>query len=330
MIKTLKEFPKKRVETLKLIEDAFDYTNDNSFEVDFFPLMNPNNAQNNYILIKDEQVIGHIGVLYKAFRINAQTFNIPMLGGIAIKEEYRGKGFFKSFFTEVLSTIKDSPFSILWSDKIDLYQSFGFHPCIEQYEYTGNIESDNPKFIKMKLGELSDKEIVQLKNIYDNSNELRYERSIEDWNSLKHISSSDIYIKKENDKILNYFFMNKGEDLSDIIYEYGSLDDIEEISTYGILWSPWDFEVENEEHKNILYAALLKINNFDSFQQFISGYTKNLIQFDSIENEKVCFRFESSKMKLEPSQFLQGIFGPNKFEELKETKKILISGLDSI
>lgn len=330
MMKTLKELPIKRKETLKLIEEAFDYTEFNSFEVDFFPLMSPNNAHNNYILIKDDQVIGHIGVLYKTFKLKEHSFYIPMLGGIAIREAYRGKGYFKPFFREVLSKLEDSPFSLLWSDKIELYESFGFNPCIEQYEYTGNIESDSPNFIKMKLHELSEQELIQLKEIYDDSNELRYERSLKDWNDLKNISSSDIYIKKENDRISNYFFMNKGEDLSDIIYEYGSLNDIEEISTYGILWSPWSFDVENQAHKNVLYAALLKINNFNSFQQFIELYTDNSIKLNQYIDEKISFTFEENKMSLNLTDFIQGVFGPNKFQELDHTKKIFISGLDSI
>lgn len=124
--------------------------------------------------------------------------------------------------------------------------------------------------------------------------------------------------------------MNKGEDLSDIIYEYGDVDDIEEISTYGILWSPWDFEVENEEHKALLYAALIRINNFESFKQFVDLYTNKLIELNKIENDEILFTFEEKQMKIPKIEFLQGIFGPNKFSELEQTQKILISGLDSI
>ncbi len=330
MMKTLKELPSKRAETIKLIEESFDYSNNNSFEIDFYPLMRDENSDNSYILLKDNEVIGHIGILNKFIKIEDEIFNIPMLGGIVIKEEYRGKGYFKPFFNEVLSNINTSPFSLLWSDKIDLYKSFGFYPCIEQYEYTGNVDSDNPNFIKMKLEELSSKEITQLKSIYDNSKEIRYQRSLNDWDVLKKISSSDIYIKKEHNNITNYFFMNKGEDLSDIIYEYGDIKDIEEISTYGILWTPWNLEVDDEDFKNILYAALLKINNFESFQQFILLYTKEAIKLNKLDSEIVSFLFEGNKMILSYEEFLQGIFGPNKFQELNDSKKILISGLDSI
>ena len=324
MIKTLKDLPQKKAQTLSLIETSFDYSSDNSFEIDFYPLMKDENAANNFILLEGDKVIGHIGIVYKELKLSLRSFLIPMLGGIAIDKDYRGKGKFKPFFNQVLASIKDSPFFLLWSDKLDLYEHFDFYPCIEQFEYTGNLEMDNPNYIKMKLSELSDKEIKELSIIYNNSQELRYERSIEDWIELKKISSSDIYIKKENNIIKNYFFMNKGEDLSDIIYEYGDVDDIEEMSTYGILWSPWNFEVENEQHKTLLYAALIRINNFESFKQFVFLYSNEL------ERDEILFTFEEKQMKISKMEFLQGIFGPNKFSELEQTKKILISGIDSI
>lgn len=329
-MKTLKDLPQKREETISLIERAFDYSSINSFETDFYPLMRTENASNNYILIEDNIVIGHIGVLYKSLVINEKSFLIPMLGGIAIAENYRGKGKFKPFFKEVLAKLEDSPFSLLWSDKIDLYKSFNFYPCIEQYEYTGSEDLDNPNFIKMKLSQLTDNELLELESIYNQASELRYTRTQDDWIELKYITSSDIYIKRDNKKITNYFFMNKGEDLTDIIYEYGLLEDIEEISTYGILWSPWSFDVDDEEHKSLLYAAMLKVNNLERFQQFISLYTDEMIMVNSAKDQEVQFTFEEKKMKLSEADFVQGVFGPNKFEELENTKKILISGLDSI
>lgn len=330
MIKTLKDFPNKRDETIKLIEKSFDYSKDNSFEIDFYPLMNEKNANNNYILLEENKVIGHIGVNYKELKIMDVNFSIAMLGGIAIEESCRGKGYFRPFIENVLQSITDSPFILLWSDKIDLYERFSFYPCIEQFEYSGVPEEENPNYICRKLKDLSTLEVNQLKSIYDSSTELRFKRSLEEWKELSNIVSSDIYIKKVDGKIQNYFFMNKGEDLNDIIYEYGNIDDVEEISSYGILWSPWSFEVENEDFKSLLFAALIRINNFQSFKQFIGKYTDNLIQVLEINDQEITFTFEDKKMTLSVSEFVQGILGPNKFTELLDTKKILISGLDSI
>lgn len=330
MITTLKKNPEKFKETLDLIHEAFDYSTQNSFYTDFYPLINENNHANNFILLNNGSVAGHIGLVYKQYLLHGSLYNVAMLGGVAIGENYRGKGFLKSFLTQVIETIKDTPFILLWSDKIDLYKKFNFHPCIEQYEYTGAIESDNPHFIRMKLKELNEQDIARLSNIYNTSNELRFLRTIDDWNELKHIDSSDIYIKKENGIIENYFFMNKGEDLSEIIYEYGHLKDIEEISTYGILWSPMNFEVEKEEDKSILYAALLKINTHNLFKDFITKFTSSIIDITRIDETHVQFLFENEIFNLEHEDFLQGIFGPDKFQELNKSPKILISGLDSI
>jgi hypothetical protein len=314
---------------VKLIENSFNYSKDNKFDVDFYPLMEPSNHQNNFLLLQDNNLIGHIGVLIKSFIIDEIEFKVPMFGGIAIDPSYRGKGYFKEFFNHTLDKFKGFAFNLLWSNKLELYEKFEFHPCIKQFEYNTKVLIDNPTFIKYKLKDLDNNQIKQLSYIYNQSKELRYKRSIQDWNNLKKITSSDIFIKENNNIISNYFFQNKGEDLNEVIYEYGHLSDIQEILGHGVLWSPFQYH-EYIEYSSCLYASLLKICDINSFKEFVHLYTQKHIKIQNINDKKITFFFEKNQFELSIANFLEGIFGPNQFTELDFVMPILISGLDSI
>ena len=322
---TLKENADFFQQTLQLIEESFNYSSENSFEIDFYPLMEKNNHNNCHLLIKDKEVIGHIGVLEKEITIKEESFSIIMLGGIAIASKHRGQGLFTPFFEHVLNLYKEKSFYMLWSDQIELYEKFDFYPCVDQFEYDQSLE-DAEEFIPTKLNTLHSNDIEALSAIYNSQTDIRITRSLQDWDTLKKITSTDLYIKKENNIIKNYFFMNKGEDLSEVLVEVGSFDDFEELKKYGVLWSSEKLEEECDS----LYATLIKISNPSSFKSFIRAFTNNLIQIEKISKDNITFNFESSIMELETNEFLTGVFGPNKFEELQDLKPFYISGLDSI
>jgi predicted N-acetyltransferase YhbS len=324
---TLLEKPEFFEETLKLIEGSFDYSQENSFLIDFNPLMRKENHENCHLLIKDEKVIGHIGVFKKKIKLKDKTFTISMYGGIAIAEEYRGQGLLTTFFNNVIAQYnEESCFHMLWSDQLEMYERFGFYPCIDQYEYDSSLE-DAFEYTPYKLNSLGSEDISQLKFIYDSQPEIRFLRTLTDWEQLKEISSSDLYIKRDsNKKIQNYFFMNKGEDLSGVIIEVGDFNDFDEIINYGVLWSPHTFEEESES----LYASMIKKGSIDRFIDFIQAYTEDIIQVISIKDDEVHFNFEGNNLVLDFSTFLTGVLGPNSFEELNHLSPFYISGLDSI
>ena len=322
---TLEDNPHLLEQTLILIEKSFNYSKENSFLVDFNPLVSEENYQNCHLLIKDEKVIGHIGVLLKEILIGKKKFEIAMYGGIAIEESHRGEGLFKKFFTEILDKYSAPCMHMLWSDQTDMYKKFNFHACIDQFEYNQSL-LDAEEFSPTKLSALTKKEIKSLYKIYNNQPEHRLSRSLEEWDKLKAISSTDLYIKRENDEIKNYFFINKGEDLQGVIIEVGDFEDFQEIIKYGVLWSPHIFDEDSEE----LYAALVRIGNPKAFQDFVTTYTGSIVNIQEITESDILFSFEKSNLKLGQDAFLTGVFGPNCFEELKELDPFYISGLDSI
>lgn len=313
-------------DTIKLIEKAFDYSAANKFDIDFYPLMTKSNHSNCHIMIIDDEVVAHIGVLKQNIELNNEVFSIAMYGGIAVSENHRGKGLFKELFQKVLEQYKEAAFHLLWSDQLAMYERFGFYPAIEQIEFNESLE-DAESFIPTKLKELKKQEIEQLNNIYKKTKELRIKRTLADWEILKNIESADLYIKKENDVITNYFFMNKGEDLTGVVYEIGDFKDIEEINKFGITWSPYDF---NNTEVDRLYAGVTKIGNQKIFSKFIHNYTQKMITIHNIDSESVELDFEKNNYTLPIAEFLTGIFGPGRFEELNKIPPLYISGLDSI
>ena len=326
IITNLKENPQFKAETLLLIEKAFDYSSENSFEVDFYPLMSEVNSNNCYILVEENKVKAHVGVLQKKILIEEKEFHFSMYGGIAVLEEERGKGYFKKIFNFILEKNKDSFIHLLWSDQLELYEKFNFHPAVEQFEYHQDL-NDATEYSPIPFKNLSTDELKQMMKIYSNQGDLRPAREMKDWEELQSITSTQLFLKRDDDNnIINYFFMNKGEDLNGVIIEVGSYDDYEEIKKYGILWAPFALGTDYE----ILYATVLKIGEENKFMEFIRLYTEERINILSINKENISFKFEDSDFKLSHHEFITGVFGPSRFEELTELMPIYISGLDSI
>jgi predicted N-acetyltransferase YhbS len=330
-ITTLKAAPHLLNSTIALIERAFEYKKPNSFAVDFAPLVSESNFHNCFIMIDEsENVIAHIGVCER----NILGIPVAMLGGIAVDESRRGEGHFKELIQDVMAEKRnDVAFFILWSDQEELYKKYGFHLCGMQIEVTKSGSSK--AFEKTKLSALSVNQLNQLQNLYTNSFATLYstiERSPSAWQDLMNIQSTDLYIKESAGNISDYFFMNKGQDLSNIIFEYGTTGDIKEliksISPYGNVWLGSNLINDGEAQ----YQFFLAPGDTKLFAQFIKLITNEKIIIRDINpmKQEVYFYFNEELLALDTEEFLRGVLGPAPFEELGEMKPIFISGLDSI
>jgi len=310
--------------TITLIESSFEYLDENSFQIDFYPLIKKDNHNQCYILIDNNEVLAHIGVKKRSLTINNKNFPFTMYGAIAVDENYRGKGIFKYLFNKILP-LHQSTFHLLWSDKVELYERFGFLPCIELNEYGQKSSDHGYKIKKTNLSLLSDNELDKIKELYHMSEELRVERSAVDWNDLTQINSAAIYlIFDQSSEIANYFIIGKGQDLEGIIHEYGYVDEtfLNVFTNYGKLWTPLQFQT----NCTTLFASLLKIGSHEQFIEFVRAYSN--INIGQI-NHEITFEFDGELFQMKQNEFLHGIFGPGRFKELS-IPKICISGLDSI
>lgn len=331
-ITTLKDAPHLYQATISLIESAFQYEEPHHFSIDFATLISESNFHNCFIKIDEsEKVIAHIGVC------ESEILGTPvaMLGGIAVDKNHRGEGHFQELMQDVLAEKKsDVAFFLLWSDQENLYRKYGFHLCGAQIEMNQTI--GEKKFIKSKLDKLSEEQKQQLKHIHSQSFALIYttiDRTQESWKKLEQIKSADLFYLEENQKLTSYFFMNKGQDLEGIIYEYGTLKDLpsflHEISVYGKVWLGSDIVTPD----SIQYQFFMAIANPRIFGQFVEKYSSGKILIRDINSikQEVYFDFNQETLSLELDDFLRGLFGPGIFEEVEASvKPIFISGLDSI
>lgn len=330
-ITTLKAAPHLLKATTELIEKSFHYQAENKFNVDFAPLMNEKNHHNCFILTDEkENVLAHVGFCERKIA----GIPVGMLGGIAVDVKHRGEGHFQELFQDVLAEKRsDVAFFMLWSDQEKLYAKHGFYLCGSQIAIAQVVNDKN--FTKTKLNELNADQLKQIQTLYDNSFSNLYttiERSPSDWEEISKITSSDLYIKEKSGMICEYFLMNKGQDLTEIIYEYGSQREmnvfLKEISAYGTIWMGSPLLNNGEEQLQFFMAPA----DTKLFSQFISHYTNNQILIREINSMKqeVYFYFNDELLSLVTEEFLRGVIGPETFEELGALRPIFISGLDSI
>jgi predicted N-acetyltransferase YhbS len=330
-ITNLKAAPHLLKATLSLIESSFHYEKPNSFAVDFAPLVSESNFHNCFIMIdENENVLAHIGVCER----NILGFPVAMLGGIAVDETHRGKGHFKELIQDVMAEKRsDVACFILWSDQEELYKKYGFHLCGTQIEMPS--KGKTKEYTKTKFNALNPNQLKQIQDLYTKSFASLYttiERSANDWQDLLKINSSDLYIKENDGTITDYFFMNKGQDLTDVIFEYGTAGDIKDlikaISPYGKVWLGAHLIDDGEAQ----YQFLMAPGDTKTFAQLMKAYSNELIAILDINpmKQEVYFHFNEELLALGTEEFLQGVLGPAPFEELGDLKPIFISGLDSI
>lgn len=326
IISNLEENPSKSEETLNLIEKEFNYSKENSFKVDFYPLFNKNNYKNCLILIDviSKSVIGHLGFTRRKFIIKGNEHLILLIGGVCIKTEYQGKGLSNILMDHALEINNDCALSCLWSDKLDYYRKKNFIPCVTLNETFVSIK-DGVKLVQVPFGSLTSADKEQLSLLYEKSSNLQLYRDPTDWLNILQVNSARLFIERNDKKqIINYFIKDKGQDLTDVIHEYSSADIFSPKGSDKVLWSTQAFK-----ESTTLYATLLKIQNIRLFNIFINDYTNQLISNVSILN-KVNFENNGKQLSLEYDEFMQGIFGPGQFKELKDSLSIYFCGIDSI
>ena len=335
-ITNLKETPQARAKTLALIEKSFGYQKPFSFQEDFFPLIEEKNHHNCFIMINEkEEVIAHIGVKERFIRIKDTLHPVCMLGGIAVDEKYRGEGHFQTLLQDVLAEKRsDVAAFLLWSDQEKLYRKYGFYLCGDQFEVPHSERKTTLK--PTSYHSLSEKEKKEIQELYQISFASQYttlERTKDDWESLSHIKSAQLYTRSVDQQISDYFFINKGADLTGIIYEYGSRHDLrawlKEATAIGKIWLGQPImDTENSQFQFFLCPADMKY-----FRELIISMTKGEMKVRDVNvmKQEVYFDFNEETLALETEEFLRGIFGPGQFEEVDVAKyPLFISGLDSI
>jgi predicted GNAT family N-acyltransferase len=332
---TLKEQPELVNETIKLVESSFLYTQNFHYDKDFYPLMRKENHHNCHVLMDGDTLVGHLGVLPQKLVYKDIEVDVLFIGGIAIAEKHRGKGYFTPFFNDIIKKYSnDYAMMFLWSEKSNLYKKHGFYECGSVYQtgeeiFNGHVLISG--FHQANKETLTDENFKQILNLYNKGhrNLIVPKRSLECLKEYILNSSVDLFIQpSDNDEIKNYFFINKGFDLNDIIHEISFHEDskiIEEFAPYKL----WLANPYPDEHINF-YLGLAKIANQDKFKDFIEKTSDSSIEIQAID-ENVEFLYNNQIYSLKHKDFLTGVFGPGKIKEFNQLMPAFyIPGIESI
>jgi N-acetylglutamate synthase-like GNAT family acetyltransferase len=334
-ITTLKNTPSCFASAVKLIERSFQYPASQSFLIDFAPLMDESNHHNCFVLIdENEKVLAHIGVKERVLRLGDKTFTLAMLGGIAVDEKHRGQGHFQTLIQNVMAEkLGECALFLLWSDQEKLYKKHGFHLCGSQFELPK--KNGNCSYTQTKFAALSSIQKAAIKNLYERSFAKTYitlDRTEKNWDLIEKVTSADLFLKEKEGEITDYFFINKGQDLTNIIYEYGSLNDLsktlQDARSQGNVWMGAALIPTATEQ----FQFLLALGDSKQFTELVSALTNGKFVLRGINTikQEVFFDFEGETLMLSIEEFSRGVFGPSPFEELGDIQPLFISGLDSI
>lgn len=322
-------------ETLRLIEESFQYEPTYSFKNDFsFLFIKENFANNKIILDKSKnRVIGHFGICDRSLVYNKVRTSVALMGGICIAKDYRGKGIFDYFFKIILNQVdKKYAMTILWSGEPEIYYKYAFHLAIEQHSFQTDLNSTSP-FKKIEfIDKHSKTSIKALYQKYIRGNYITLERNNSHWDQIWQMKNRDIYIYRDNGKILSYFIVNKGQDLKNIIHEI-AIDDINKFispSKDFIIWHPIQSKQLSDQ---IQFGAILRLNSNPITEKFFSDLTGDAVILKFINNKEniIEFLYNGDVNKISINDFLTGFWGPGKFEEFsKFPTNIYIPGIDSI
>lgn len=341
MMINLKERPELFQKTLDLIEKCFQYKDEHSFAVDFAPLMDPSNWHHCFILLSEDQseVIAHIGLKERELQLSGTEYPVLLIGGICVDENYRGKGIFKNFFEEILKSLKkDYMAHFLWSDQEELYSKFHFYQVGGQVQLGNSSEYNLEEhgYKRTEWSELSPKEFLEITELYDHSikNCISLKRNLNDWDLIKKIKSTHLYIRKNEKEVLSYLFLGKGQDLQGIIHEFVHKANCGESTIKALanhkLWLPEGI-AKTDENSQTFYTAFMKIAHLPQFQDFLEDWSNGDLKLISYNDEKSVFQYRDEEYETESVEFLRYVFGPSPLIEFGSYfRPLFISGLDSI
>jgi predicted acetyltransferase len=341
---TLSEHPEYFEEVIALIEKEFHYSSTNSYAQDFALLMDPLNFENCYLYVNLEtnNVVSHLAVCPRVMIKNNHQLKVAFVGGIATVAEFRGRDLFKNLMNHALKEhSRDSGLFILWSELTGLYEKFSFHLSGGLIE-TGDAvfsQSDRPiGFTKTSFHNLTNKEFESIQNLYEQFNQKYFftvVRTEREWSIIKNMTSVDLYLKRnEHGLIEQYFCINKGRDLTNIIHEVGCLPEqyqslmktMQKFKT----WLP-ESEISLSSNKDIFFTAFIKLGNLERLKEFLGFVSDGHMELYDMTGDLISFRFNDVEYQATHKDFLQYIFGPRPLPEFEKLSlSPYIPGIDSI
>ena len=339
LLSTLAQHPQQRAAVELLIEEAFNYQAPYHFSEDFYPLLAPENASHNHLILQGDILLGHIGVRLVDLAYGKQSVKAAFLGGLAMRPDYRGLGIFKAAFQQVLALYeKQVGLFILWSDQASLYAKFNFWQAglVLQLGEKDNLprallQEGWRKYAPLDFADPIGQQLDKLYQAWAN-NFIHVHRTGPDWKTLAKIKSAQFLVhlaepaspRSRSPRIPNldaYCVIGKGFDLANVVHEVGGpaqtlSNFFKHWQSYKI-WLPgsttWQASFPAAKH---IYLGLLRRGNLNLLRPLWAYLARE-------EQRKI----EQIYQNGDDGQFWQTLFGPGQVGLLPP---LFISGLDSI
>jgi predicted acetyltransferase len=341
---TLANNPEYYEEVIALIEKEFRYSEKMSYAQDFALLMDTLNFENSYLYVdqKTNLVVAHLAVC-KRIMIKANiTIPVIFIGGIVTVPEFRGHNLFKKLMNHALEIhSKDNALFFLWSEITGMYEKFSFYLSggLVETGQTSFSNNDRPiGFQKTTFKELAEYDFETVQSIYQEFNQKYFFtvlRKEKEWAIIKEATSIDLYVKRNSTgSIEQYFCINKGRDLTNIIHEIGCLPEqylsfIKVIQKYKT-WLP-ESELSISNNKELFFTAYMRLGNMELLNKFIMQLSNNEMVIYQISDLNINFKYQNIDYNVSPKDFLQFIFGPKPLKEFEKYQlSPYIAGTDSI
>jgi predicted N-acetyltransferase YhbS len=334
---TLKEKPELRASVLELIEKSFEYTMGNSFTQDFYPLMRPENAENNHVwCAEDGEVIGHVGVCFRNLVYQKFSYPIVLMGGIAVNQKFRGQGSFRQMIEEILPVLEpQGVMLLLWSSLQDFYNKWGFVLAGEQWDVSPYPHEFS--WEKVEYAKLSRDDKKRMQDLYQQISDQAWtiERNTFQWQALEKMPGVECYLRRENTTILGYVLRGKGHDLKNLIHE-AVVDETSPIKNK--LWLELAgrrrWVVPHPRHQNFphqkQYLGWMKLGSHPETPIWVESYTQDKLQLLSWSAQSVQYAFQGQNLSMPPAEFLPIVWGPHQDAELKTCRPLWVAGIDSV
>lgn len=128
----------------KLVSESFGYMEPHSFFEDF-PVWESDQVKR-YGIFFDSTLIAHVGIRFCEMKAE-KPLKIAMVGAVATRESFRGKGLSSKLLEEVcrISDAQNCDWTILWGSEHDFYKKFGFELHGEQLQAPLSALEDLPE-----------------------------------------------------------------------------------------------------------------------------------------------------------------------------------------
>lgn len=344
VLTSLADNPEYFEEILALIEEEFHYAENQHYEKDFALLMDPSNFENCYFYLDEQSntVAAHLAVCPRRAIKKSALLEVALIGAIATRREYRGQNLFRNLLTHALERHQGSTgLFMLWSEITGLYEKFQFHlsgGSLESGAAPFTAESKPAGFARTKFTHLSNDDFERVRHLYSSFNERYFftmHRSSREWDIIRSMDSIDVFIKRNaENEIIQYFCINKGKDLGNIIHEIGCLADYYLPLTTALrnfkLWLP-ESEQSLTVSKQIFFTAFMKLGDLTKLNEFLSNVTNDRLKITAINEGNVDFSFDDEKHQCSEKYFLQYVFGPRPLKEFEPFQlSLYVTGTDSV